>query len=83
MFWANIYFNHIKLLMSLNTFLQALRIFNTWIGDPSKVILLEAVVKVIKQQNLLSQVNEVGKHLWSGLHDLEVNIAFLQQQNSY
>jgi 4-aminobutyrate aminotransferase-like enzyme len=36
---------------------------------------LEAVVKVIKQQNLLSQVNEVGKHLWSGLHDLEVNIA--------
>jgi 4-aminobutyrate aminotransferase-like enzyme len=47
--------------MSLNTFLQALRIFNTWIGDPSKVILLEAVVKVIKQQNLLSQVNEVGK----------------------
>lgn len=50
---------------------EALRIFNTWIGDPSKVILLEAVVKVIKQQNLLSRVNEVGKHLWSGLHDLE------------
>lgn len=63
--------------MSLNTFLQALRIFNTWIGDPSKVILLEAVVKVIKQQNLLSRVNEVGKHLWSGLHDLEVNIALI------
>lgn len=59
--------------MSINTFLQALRIFNTWIGDPSKVILLEAVVKVIKQQNLLSLVNEVGNHLWSGLHDLEVS----------
>lgn len=50
---------------------EALRIFNTWVGDPSKVILLEAVVRVIQEQNLLSRVNETGDHLWSGLNELQ------------
>jgi 4-aminobutyrate aminotransferase/(S)-3-amino-2-methylpropionate transaminase len=51
---------------------QPFRVFNTWIGDPSKVILLEAVVKVIKEQNLLRNVNETGQIFFGGLYDLQV-----------
>lgn len=47
------------------------RIFNTWMGDPSKLILLERVLNVIKKDNLIDLVNETGKVLKNGLHELE------------
>ncbi|XP_064636272.1 4-aminobutyrate aminotransferase, mitochondrial-like isoform X4 [Lineus longissimus] len=47
------------------------RIFNTWMGDPHKIILLEAVVKEIKSENLLAQVNETGNFLLAGLKKLQ------------
>ncbi|XP_034840235.1 4-aminobutyrate aminotransferase, mitochondrial isoform X1 [Maniola hyperantus] len=47
------------------------RVFNTWMGDPGKLILLEKVLEVIKNENLLSLVNETGKILKDGLHKLE------------
>ncbi|XP_063378091.1 4-aminobutyrate aminotransferase, mitochondrial-like [Cydia fagiglandana] len=50
---------------------QAYRIFNTWMGDPGKLILLEQVLRVIQQENLLSNVQKTGKVLKDGLHDLE------------
>ncbi|XP_028041663.1 4-aminobutyrate aminotransferase, mitochondrial [Bombyx mandarina] len=50
---------------------HAYRVFNTWMGDPGKLILLERVLKVIKQENLLDLVNKTGKVLKNGLHDLE------------
>ncbi|KAM3963432.1 4-aminobutyrate aminotransferase [Aphomia sociella] len=50
---------------------QSYRIFNTWMGDPGKLILLERVLKVIKQDNLISLVNKSGKVLKDGLHQLE------------
>ena len=40
-------------------------------GDPGKLILLEKVLQVIKNENLLCLVNETGKYLKNGLHDLE------------
>lgn len=40
---------------------QGYRIFNTWMGEPSKVLLLEKVVEVIKRDNLLSIVQASGK----------------------
>lgn len=40
-------------------------------GEPSKIILLESVLKVIKQENLLAQVDETGKVLKKGLLELE------------
>lgn len=40
-------------------------------GDPGKLILLERVLKVIKQENLLDLVNKTGNVLKNGLHDLE------------
>ncbi|XP_076265211.1 4-aminobutyrate aminotransferase, mitochondrial-like [Rhynchophorus ferrugineus] len=50
---------------------QAYRIFNTWLGDPGKIYLLEAVMNVVKQQNLLAQVQRTGDRLKSGLLELE------------
>ncbi|CAG4909963.1 unnamed protein product [Colias eurytheme] len=50
---------------------HAYRIFNTWMGDPGKLILLEKVLNVMKSQNLLAVVKESGKVLKEGLHQLE------------
>ncbi|XP_065367166.1 4-aminobutyrate aminotransferase, mitochondrial [Calliphora vicina] len=50
---------------------EAYRIFNTWMGEPAKILMLEQVLKTIKQDNLLEQVNKSGKVLKSGLLDLE------------
>lgn len=50
---------------------QPYRIFNTWVGDPGKLFLLEAFLKVVKEQNLLDQVNRSGNRLKSGLLELE------------
>lgn len=50
---------------------EAFRIFNTWVGDSSKVLLLEAVINTIKKYNLLDNVKETGKYLQDGLHEME------------
>ncbi|XP_018571405.1 4-aminobutyrate aminotransferase, mitochondrial [Anoplophora glabripennis] len=50
---------------------QPYRIFNTWLGDPGKIFLLEAVLKVVKEQNLLNQVIKTGAKLKSGILALE------------
>ncbi|KAJ8968861.1 hypothetical protein NQ317_016784, partial [Molorchus minor] len=50
---------------------QPYRIFNTWLGDPGKIFLLEAFLKVLKEQNLLDQVNRTGQRLKSGLLQVE------------
>ena len=53
--------------------LQAYRIFNTWLGDHARLITLEAVIKKIKEQDLLSLVRQSGKVLLEGLKTLEVS----------
>ncbi|XP_061712266.1 4-aminobutyrate aminotransferase, mitochondrial-like [Cydia pomonella] len=50
---------------------QGYRIFNTWSGDPGKLILLDQVLRVIEQEQLLSNVQKTGKVLKDGLHELE------------
>lgn len=50
---------------------QPYRVFNTWMGDPGKLILLEEVLKVIKRDNLLENVNRVGAVLKKGLLDAQ------------
>ncbi|VDM39181.1 unnamed protein product [Toxocara canis] len=47
------------------------RIYNTWMGEPTKLILLEKAVEVIARDNLLEQVRKVGKGLQSGLRQIE------------
>jgi len=50
---------------------EALRVFNTWMGDPSKLVMLEAVTNVIKRDNLLENVRRSGEKLLQGLKALE------------
>lgn len=50
---------------------QPLRIFNTWLGDPGKLVILQGVMEVIRQNDLLKQVNKTGQVLEKGLNDLE------------
>lgn len=47
------------------------RVFNTWMGDPSKILLLAEILKVIKEDNLLDRVNRTGNVLKSGLLAIE------------
>lgn len=39
------------------------RIFNTWMGDPTKIVQLEAVVDTVKEQNLIEAVKITGDYL--------------------
>ncbi|XP_052268533.1 4-aminobutyrate aminotransferase, mitochondrial-like [Dreissena polymorpha] len=50
---------------------DAFRVFNSWVGDPSKAALLEAVVKVIKGDNLLDRVKVTDQHLLNGLKQMQ------------
>ena len=51
---------------------QPYRIFNTWLGDPSKNLLLAEVINIIKREDLLSNAAHAGKVLLTGLLDLQV-----------
>lgn len=50
---------------------ESFRIFNTWMGDPGKILLLEEVIRVIEEDRLLEQVQRSGKILKDGLLQLE------------
>uniref|UniRef100_A0A673AID4 4-aminobutyrate aminotransferase n=1 Tax=Sphaeramia orbicularis TaxID=375764 RepID=A0A673AID4_9TELE len=47
------------------------RIFNTWMGDPSKNLFLTEVLNVIRTENLLEEVTRSGKALLNGLYELQ------------
>jgi 4-aminobutyrate aminotransferase-like enzyme len=55
---------------------QAFRIFNTWVGDPSKLVLLSAVLDTITEEKLLDLVSSTGTHLLKGLQEIEVCMTF-------
>jgi len=50
---------------------QSYRVFNTWVGDPGKLILLDAVLKTIKKDNLLDNTIKAGDVLLNGLKDAQ------------
>lgn len=50
---------------------EPFRIFNTWMGDPSKLLLLETVVNVMKRDNLIDLVKLSGEKLLKGLVSLQ------------
>jgi 4-aminobutyrate aminotransferase/(S)-3-amino-2-methylpropionate transaminase len=50
---------------------QGYRVFNTWMGDPSKLILLEQVINVIQSENLLGKIEQTGAKLQKGLINLQ------------
>lgn len=50
---------------------EPFRIFNTWVGDPAKMALLEAVLDVIKTDKLVDNARVVGDYLLSALVTLQ------------
>jgi len=51
---------------------QSYRVFNTWMDDPSKIILLEEILeKAIKKENLLDRVTRVGDYMLKNLKDIQ------------
>jgi 4-aminobutyrate aminotransferase/(S)-3-amino-2-methylpropionate transaminase len=50
---------------------QGYRVFNTWMGDPGKMLLLEAVLQTIKKDNLLENVRSTGKYVLDGIEALQ------------
>ncbi|XP_065268022.1 4-aminobutyrate aminotransferase, mitochondrial isoform X5 [Emys orbicularis] len=53
------------------------RIFNTWLGDPSKNLMLAEVINVIKREDLLNNAVHAGKALLAGLLDLQARYPHL------
>ncbi|OQR75596.1 4-aminobutyrate aminotransferase [Tropilaelaps mercedesae] len=49
---------------------EAYRIFNTWVGDPTKLLLLEEVIKVVKNEALLENICKTGDFMLNGMTDL-------------
>ena len=49
---------------------QPYRVFNTWMGDPSKVLMLEAVLECVEKDKLVENAAVTGKYLRSGLRNL-------------
>ncbi|CAD5218957.1 unnamed protein product [Bursaphelenchus okinawaensis] len=47
------------------------RIFNTWMGEPTKLVILEKVIEIIKRDRLVEQTAKVGEHLQKALEKLE------------
>lgn len=56
---------------------QSYRVFNTWMGDPSKIIVLESVLQVIKKDNLLENAAVTGEMTQKGLEKLQDEFAHL------
>lgn len=50
---------------------QAYRIFNTWMGDPSRNALLKTVIDTVENDNLLARTVSAGNILKAGLVDLQ------------
>lgn len=51
----------------------ALRLFNTWLGDPCRAILAKAIIEEIDSRNLIAQVQEVGEYMQERLAELAKN----------
>ena len=53
---------------------QIYRICNTWMGDPSRLILLDVIMKEIKDKDLIKSTKVAGEVLLTGLKSLQVQV---------
>lgn len=51
---------------------EAYRIFNTWMGDPAKMLMLETLIAEYKENQLVENAKITGDFLLEGLKQLEV-----------
>jgi len=47
------------------------RVFNTWMGDPAKLLALETVLKVVNEDDLILNAKTTGAHLLEGMESLQ------------
>lgn len=46
------------------------RIYNTWMGEPTKLVVLEKVIEIIQRDGLVKKNKEIGQYLQKSLHQL-------------
>jgi 4-aminobutyrate aminotransferase / (S)-3-amino-2-methylpropionate transaminase len=46
------------------------RSFGTWLGQPTATLQAREIINIIRRDNLLSQVNSVGDHIYASLRSL-------------
>lgn len=51
---------------------QTYRIFNTWMGDPSRLMLADVILNEIDDKDLIKSTREAGETLLAGLKSLQV-----------
>ncbi|KAK6502522.1 hypothetical protein TWF506_003103 [Arthrobotrys conoides] len=49
---------------------MAYRQFNTWMGDPARVLLFNTIIKEVERLNLVQNTAETGEYLYNGLAEL-------------
>ncbi|VDO43986.1 unnamed protein product [Haemonchus placei] len=59
---------------------EGYRIYNTWMGDPSKLFLLEKVIEVIKRDNLIEKTKKVGETFQNELAKLQASHSSIISQ---
>ena len=52
---------------------EGYRIFNTWMGDPGKMIQLQAFLDTVEEERLLENTKITGEYLLAGLEELQEN----------
>ncbi|KAI3384173.1 hypothetical protein SNEBB_008207 [Seison nebaliae] len=55
--------------------IEAFRILNTWMGEPSKMLMLKNVMEEVEDKKILDQVQKSGKLLLDSLSDLCVKYS--------
>ncbi len=53
------------------------RIYNTWLGDPVRILFLEAILETIRKENLIELNKNVGEYMQSGLKEACKNFPHL------
>lgn len=62
---------------SVMIFFQGYRVYNTWMGDPIKLVLLEKVLQVTKRENLIAKAAQTGEYLMKNLLEVQKQHAGL------
>lgn len=61
---------------------QSYRIFNTWMGEPSKIQILNKILEIIKRDNVLENVQSTGSLMLKQLKEFQVcKTIFAQYHN--
>lgn len=52
---------------------EAYRLFNTWMGDPLRLLQCKTILEVVKEEGLVEHARDTGGIVQNGLEELEVS----------